>query len=444
MAATPARRCAHAVLGRVLHDGAYADRAFRAEADRLGLDPRERAFAQRLAYGAVQRLRTVDWVVEQLVDRPLAALDPPVLDAIRLGVLQIAWLDGVPPHAAVDQTVELVAAAAPRARGFANAVMRSAARGAPALVAPLSDSTPEDAALTHSHPDWLAAAWWDTLGAAAARALMNEDNEPAESAVRANALRGTRDSAIDALVADGADARPGDAVPEAIVITGAYDVHGSKAFAAGMVMPQSRASMLVGHACAPDPGERILDMCAAPGAKATHIAALMGDAGEVVAVERNPARADELRTNCERLGARSVSVRTADARHPVEPEGFDRILLDAPCSDLGTLQSRPDARWRHDPRSVAGLADLQRGLLDAAAGQLRPGGVLVYSTCTISSPENGAQIDGLLDRRPELAADALGHEWPTFASRDDPRYLQLLPHRDRTDGFFVARLRRTG
>ena len=188
-AATLARRCAHAVLGRVLRDGAYADRAFRAEADRFELDPRERAFAQRLAYGTVQRLRTIDWVIERMVNRPVGAIDATVRDALRIGVFQVVWLDGVPHHAAVDQAVELAAADAPRARGFANAVMRRASREAAGLVARLPEDDPEAGALKHSHPDWIAAAWWETLGADDARELLAHDNEPAESAARANRLR---------------------------------------------------------------------------------------------------------------------------------------------------------------------------------------------------------------------------------------------------------------
>ena len=444
MAATPARRCAHAVLERVLREGAYADRAFRSEAERLRLDPRERAFAQRLAYGAVQRLRTIDWVIERLADRPLAGLDAPVLDALRLGVLQVVWLGGVAPHAAVDQTVELAAESIPRSRGFANAVMRRAAREAAGLADGLADVTPEEAALKHSHPDWLAHTWWEALGAGDARALMACDNDPAENAVRANMLRCSPEAAIEALRREGADVRSAGDVPEGIVIDGPFDVHGSAAFERGLVMPQSRGSMLVGRACDPRPGEPVLDMCAAPGAKATHLAALSGGDGEVLAVERNPARADELRANCARLGAGNVSVKTADARQTIDPEGFDRVLLDAPCSDLGTLQSRPDARWRKDPAAVTELATLQRELLEAAAAQLRGGGVLVYSTCTISPPENAEQVDRLLDAHPDLAPDDLTADWPDYAAGRGSPYLQLLPHRDGTDGFFIARVRRTG
>jgi 16S rRNA (cytosine967-C5)-methyltransferase len=415
VAASPARVLAHRVLARVLREGAWADRAFRAEADRAGIDARERHFAQRLAYGAIQRLRTIDWVVERVASRPLGEIDPDVLDALRLGVLQLVWLDSVPDRAAVDQTVELVKAATPRAGGFANAVMRRAGREARDLVEGLGDETAEDAALRHSHPDWLAQMWFEQLGPTDARALMETDNEPAESALRVNSLIAAVEEVREAI----GDARTIDGMPEALILDTPFDAHGSELFASGAIIPQSRGSMQVARTLDPQPGERVLDLCAAPGAKSTHLAALMRNEGEIVSVEQNPARADELRANAERMRATIVDVRTQDAREIVEAGAFDRVLLDPPCSDLGTLQSRPDARWRKDPETIAELAALQGDLLESALAQLKPGGTLVYSTCTISAAENERRLD---------AGDAI----------------QLLPHRDGTDGFFIARLERRG
>jgi 16S rRNA (cytosine967-C5)-methyltransferase len=405
---------AHRVLARVFREEAWADRAFRGEADRAALDPRERAFAQALAYGAVQRVRTLDHVLERLSSRSLDQIQPEVRDALRLGALQIVWLDGVPDRAAVDQTVELVKAASPRAAGFANAIMRRAAREAAGIVDGLPEASPEEAALKHSHPDWLARMWWKQLGPDDTRALMARDNEPAESAIRVNTLRAQVEDVRAQL---GVATATVDDLPEALVVKEAFDAHGSAAFERGLVMPQSRGSMLVARTLAPQPGERVLDLAAAPGAKTTHLAALMENRGEVVAVEVNPQRADELRANAERLGASIVDVRTHDAREPVEPGGFDRVLLDAPCSDLGTLRSRPDARWRKSPDTIRELAELQGELLAAALAQLKPGGTLVYSTCTISLAE-----------QPET---------PPGATAEPP--IQLLPHRDGTDGFFIAR-----
>lgn len=439
---SPARRCAHAVLLRVEGDDAFADVAFRAEAERRRLDPRERAFAQRLAYGAVQRRATLDHVIAACSSRPIESIDTAVLAALRLGIYQLLYADSVPDRAAVAESVELAKASGAGAGRFANAVLRGAAREGAEIVTELDESTPEGAALARSHPEWLARMWWSTLGPQEALALLERDNEAPESAVRANELRTTAAELRERLAALGVPSQPVPGLPEGLVLGTPLDVHASEPFAAGLLMPQSRGSMLVARVVDPQPGERVLDLCAAPGAKASHLAALMRGEGSVVAVERHPGRARALEHNARRLGADSVEVRVADAAEPQPGAPFDRVLLDPPCSDLGTLQSRPDVRWRKSPSQLGDLAALQARLLDNAASMVRPGGVLVYSTCTISPGENEEQLLSFLERHPEFAADGLGTERPEMASRADGRFLQLLPHRHGTDGFFLARLRR--
>ena len=426
---SPARRVAYDVVRSTFEDGAHTDRALRAEAARAGLEGRELAFATRLAYETVQRRRTLDAVIGELAGRDVERLDAPVLAALRLGVLQLAFLDGVADHAAVDQAVQL-AKAAGRGHGLVNAVLRRAAGEARSRIAAMPDDTPEAAALRHSHPDWVARLWWDAIGADEARALMAANNEPAETAVRVNTL-----VADPAMVAERTGGRRVNGIGEGLVL--------ERVPALGAeLMPQSRASMAVARALAPRPGERVLDLCAAPGAKATHLAALMEDRGQVIAVERDPARADELRATCARLHAGCVDVRVADAREPVGGEAFDRVLVDPPCSGLGTLQARPDLRWRVRIADLDGLAARQAAILDAAAAVLRPGGTLVYSTCTLSPRENEDQVAALIERRPDLEVDDLHADLPLWEHPDVPRFLQTMPHRDGTAGFFVARLRR--
>jgi 16S rRNA (cytosine967-C5)-methyltransferase len=439
---TDARRCAYEVVRRVFERGAYADRAFRAEADRLELSSRDRAFAMHMAYGAVQRRATLDHVIESLSERRTRRIDPPALAALRLGVHQLLYMDGVPDHAAVSESVELAKEAGSRGAGFVNAVLRRAAREGREILDSLHDSTPAGAALRHSHPEWIAAAWWDQLGARDAAALMRTDNEPAESAARVNTLRATREEVLAELEAQGIAARPAAELPEGIVLEAAHDLHGSDAFARGELMPQSRASMLVARALDPAPGERVLDLCAAPGAKTTHLAALMGNQGEVVAVELDARRAADLRANAERLGATSVRVVVGDAARAEHGNGYGRVLVDPPCSDLGTLQSRPDARWRKTPEQVQELCVLQQRILDAGAAAVRPGGRLVYSTCTISIPENERQMQEFVARNPNFLPSP---PLPDAAGvTDDRRFVQTLPHRDRTDGFFIAAFERHG
>jgi len=422
---TPARMCAFRVLQRTFGEGAYADRAFRAEAERAGLDTRDRAFAQRLAYGAIQNRRTLDYVIVALSSRDTGALDLPVLNALRLGIYQVALLDGVPDHAAVDQTVDLAKHHGDGGHRLVNAVMRRATREAGELISELTDHSPAEAAVRHSHPEWVVRMWWDALGPEETIALLERDNSAAENAVRANELLVTPAEVADALADQGVETRPAEDIPEGLVLSGQFDAHGSQLFREGAIMPQSRASMLVARTLDPQPGESVLDLCAAPGAKATHLAALLRNEGEVIAVEKHGGRAKALSENCERLGATCVTVREGDAAD-VGGE-FDRVLLDPPCSDLGTLQSRPDVRWKKDEEVVGRLSAEQSRLLDAAAERVRPGGTLVYSTCTISPAENERQVEQFLDRHPDFRSD---------------EQTQLMPHRDGTDGFFIARLAR--
>ena len=389
----------------------------------------------RLAYGAVQRRATLDHVIETLAARPVDRLEPAVLAALRLGVLQLAFLDRVPAHAAVGESVELAKRDSRGGAGLVNAVLRRAAREAPALVDALPDRTPAEAALKHSHPLWIAELWFEALGPDEARKLMAAGNEPAEAAIRVNTLKATQ---LELPV----PTRPADHLPEGLVVEGAFDAFASPQWEQGLFMPQSRAAMAVARALAPQPGERVLDLCAAPGGKTTHLAALMGDEGVVVAVEKHPGRAEALRRTADRMGATSVEVRVADAAEPLD-ESFDRVLVDPPCSDLGTLASRPDVRWRKDPGAPAALAATQAAILEAGADAVRPGGVLVYSTCTISPAENERLIAAFLERRTDFAVDEMPSDLPVWDHPSVPGFLQTLPHRDGTDGFFIARLRRS-
>jgi 16S rRNA (cytosine967-C5)-methyltransferase len=451
VAAAPARRCAYTVLRRVFEQGAYADEALHAESREI--DPRDRALAMRLAYGAVQRRATLDHLIVRLADRPVERLDAPILAALRLGLYELLFTGGAPDYAVVTEAVELAKANARAGHGLVNAVLRRAAREGPGeLLAGLSDDTPEQAAVKHSHPEWIARMWWEELGAEEARALMAFDNEAGEVALRANTLRAEAATLAAQLpVRTHAD----DELAEALVLEEPFDAHASPLWAAGAFIAQSRAAMLVSHALGPLPGERVLDLCAAPGGKTTHLAALMEGEGEVRAVERNRRRAADLARTAERLGASNVALDITDAARE-RPEGpvFDRVLVDPPCSGLGTLQSRPDLRWRVTPEAVRQMAQDQARILAAGAGALRPGGLLVYSTCTISPTENERLIAAFLDSHPDFHIDDLAAERPRYAASGSSsaggrvaeireRSLLTLPHRDRTAGFYIARLRRS-
>jgi 16S rRNA (cytosine967-C5)-methyltransferase len=409
---TPARRAAYAVVRRVFEQGAYADRALHHEAK--GLEPRERAFAMQLAYGTVQRKLSLDHMIEALA-RPVADLDAPTVAALRLGLFQLAFLDAGGAHAIVGESVELAKSGHGGGHKLVNAVLRRAARELPRLP---SDDTPAGAAIAHSYPPWLVHLWWREYGADDARALLRRGNEPAELALRANALVTTRDELAAELPVPTRAA--GDELPEGLVVDGPFDAHGHELWRAGAYATQSRASMLVARTLDPQPGERVLDLCAAPGGKTTHLAALMGGEGAIVAVERHQGRASALGRTCERMRAAIVTVEVGDAARFIASEPFDRVLVDPPCSGLGTLQGHPDLRWRMTPEAIETMAVAQRGILEAGCGALAPGGTLVYSTCTLSPRENEQQA----------AATGLRLESARL----------VLPHRDRTDGFYIARM----
>ena len=403
MSVSPARRTAYEVLLRVFEQDAYADRVFRTAAE--GLDERERAFAQRLAYGAVQRVRTLDHAIETLGKRPVVKLDPPVRAALRLGAYQLGYTETA-PHAAVNESVELVRRARlERAVAFTNAIMRRLAEG----MRPLLDALP-DGALKESYPDWI----WETLvrdlGPTDALALLRAMNEPLETVVR--------------LVSGEPPLRA-----EPTDVPGAYRVErvDELAVAEGRIWPQSRGSQLAGLAVGAQDGERVLDLCAAPGGKTGQLR------GDVTAVELDPNRANELRENLHTLGRDDVTVVEADGTAlPPELAGFDRALVDAPCSGTGVLAQRPDLRWRARP-----LPELQLALLRSAAERVRPGGTIVYSVCAVNADENEAVVEAS-----GLRVLPLGDEWPQFRHPRRPEFLLTLPHVHGTSGFFVARLAR--
>ncbi len=450
-----ARAIAFEAVRATFEQGAFTELAFREMAAESQLTGRERAQAQRLAYGTVQRRGTSDAAIERLAERPPRLLDPPVLAGLRLGLFELLFADATPDHAAVDQAVELVkAAGAAHASGLVNAVLRRASREREALTASLlgDDSTPEAAAVAHSAPLWLAQMWWRELGPGGARSLLAACNEPAELAMRVSLLRLSRDTVLRALREAGVEAREAPAgwplaTPEAIVFAGRTGESAPILVAAGDLTPQSRGSAAVVEVLDPREGEHVLDLCAGPGIKTGQIAARMGDRGEVISVELDPARAAEVATQARRLGLRSITVIEADAAEIEMAPGFDRVLLDAPCSDLGALASRPDARWRKSPQAIERLVEVQRSALRGAARVLRPGGVLVYATCTISRRENEDQIAALLDASragevPPLDLEDLGARARGLASPLNSRCLQLRSDRDRTTGFFICRLRR--
>lgn len=421
MEGLPARRAALEALRQVDEDGAWSTVAVPAVVGDLP-ERRDRAFASHLAYESLRWEGTLDHLLADHVRRGLDDVEPALLRVLRLGALQL-WHSDVPPHAAVQTSVELAREAVPERRGdgaagFVNGVLRSLSR-ALADGGPRWPEDPRDrTAMTTGHPRWVVDELADRLGLARTAAVLAADSSPAATTLRA---RDDRDGLLAELRAAGVDATPGDQAPEAVHVAG-VDPRTLVAVAEGRARPQDEASMLVVHAAGVQPGDRVLDLCAGPGGKATHLATLAGPGGSVTAVELHDHRARQVSEAAAAMGL-EVDVRVGDATDPPldDQERFDVVLVDAPCTGLGVGRRRPEVRWRRRPEDVEALAGIQRELLSSAGRWVATGGRLVYAVCTWTHGETDAVIDA-------ATPDGL-----VCTSRR-----QLLPDSDGTDGMYIA------
>lgn len=451
------RELALEVLCAIEKREAYANLSLGAALDRAGLSPVDRGFATELVYGVVRRRLTLDWVLGQCSTRPVGSLSPWVRNLLRLSLYQLLYLTRVPAEAACHEAVELAKRRGHRGiAGYVNAVLRSFLRGRDQLSWPDPETEPvRYLAVRESHPEWLVERWLSRLGFTETAELLAANNEPPPVALRVNRRRVTKEGLLAGLAERGLRAEGSQWALEGVILRSRSGiVEELYEIAEGLAQVQDEASMLIAHLVAPVPGERVLDAASAPGGKATHLAELMDDQGEVRALDIHPRKLDLIRQNAARLGLSIVRPEVRDALGLNEVrefwQSFDRALLDAPCSGLGVLRRRPDARWRKKPGDVEVLAAQQRRLIRAVAATVRPGGRLVYSTCS-TEPEEGEEVveDFLREREGEFlirpAQQVLAERGVPAArvlSAFNGPYLRLWPHRHRTDGFFAACLDR--
>jgi 16S rRNA (cytosine967-C5)-methyltransferase len=423
---------------------AYADRLLETLPDRAGLDPRDRALATELVLGTLRWRGRIDWALARVSRRPLDELTPWVRALLRLTAYQLGFLDRVPPWAAVHEAVELAKRRrAPGAAAYLNGVLRALAAEPRPWPVPTADDPAEALALRASQPPWLVRRWWARYGPAEAGALALAMSAAPPLCVRVNTLRAPAVAAAEALRRAGVDVTATRFAPEGLWLERAGDLRELASLRDGSVTVQDEAAIVVGHALGPLPGETVADVCAAPGTKTTHLAALMANRGRIVAADPHAGRLGLVRAACARLGATIVEPRLADARALLEALGpaCDRVLVDAPCSNLGVLRRNPDAKWRRRPDDFVALAATQAAILDAAGEVVRPGGVLVYATCSLEPEENEAVVAGFRARRPDFLPDALPPAVPA-ACRAAPDVLRMTPHHHGSDGFTAHRLRR--
>ncbi|MBI5454638.1 MAG: 16S rRNA (cytosine(967)-C(5))-methyltransferase RsmB [Deltaproteobacteria bacterium] len=429
------RSLALKVIERV-ETGAYADIIL--DAGLSGLDEVDAALATELVYGVLRWMRRIDWVIDTFSSIKTAKLERRVLDALRLGVYQLLFLDRIPPRAAINETVNLVKAGGERKAGFVNAVLRAVDAGSTKVVWPDKEKDPvRFLSVFYSHPEWLVKRWVEMLGIDEAEALLRANNERPPRTVRVNAILSSKETLIKEL-----GAGPCAYSPVCLKVEGRVDAHERRYYI------QDEASQLVPLLLRLKPGMTVLDACAAPGGKTTHMAGLMGNKGLVLALDRYAGRLKTVDKAAERLGASIIRTVEADSERPLpfREETFDAILLDAPCSGLGVLRRAPDMKMRRRESDIRGLAARQKALIENLSRYLKKGGRLVYSTCTFEPEETDGIVKGFLDRFKGFRLEDAGEGLPASCAKliDRDGFLRTYPHRDGLDGFFGAVLVKEG
>lgn len=449
-AVTPARWVAWRTIFRTFTEDAWTDRAWAGEVERSGLEGRDRAFSQRCAFGAVQQAKRIDHIIATVGKRPLRKLDPPVLAALRLGVFEILNGTGADDHAAVSQAVEIVrAVVGERAVAFTNAILRRSTVDADDILASLDESNLADRAVLLSMPEWLVHRMHKQHGDRGLAALAALNDPAPHTSFRINTVLASA-AEIDAKLAAQVDVVAVDdvlsaACPDARMVAGSTSAL-SPLIEAGLVQPQGRASQLAALALNVHPGEHVLDLCAAPGGKTMVIAAQLAGSGSVTACEIHDHRAASISYLASRMGVSGlVHVVCSDARSMPTDQQFDRVLVDAPCSGVGVLGRRPDARWKITEQQVEELARLQEEILAHATLLVRPGGSIIYATCTMLQEECERVVVAVetVTGVSQLQRAPLPACVPRELCIDDAESMaRIWPHESEADGFFMAHLQR--
>ena len=432
------------VLNRVLKDGGYTNIVLNQLLAKSALSDLDRRFATELVYGTVKALGTLDWILEHFLTRSLDSLDPEIRDLLRLGVFQIYYLDRVPVSAAVNESVNLAKAFTHKGGvGFVNGVLRNSVRRRDLIRQELEETSGlEQLRLKEFHPLWLLHRWQKQFGLEETQKLCAFDNRPAPLVLRVNTFRTTREKLVADLTAAGFAVSPSAWSVDGIVCSSLPSLKILFERFGSQIYIQDESSMLAAGILAPKPGSVLLDVCSAPGGKATHGAALMENKGRVIAADIYPHKLQLIQENAKRLGLTCVETVLQDGTK-LKPEwqgGADYVLVDAPCSGLGVLRRRAEARWTKTEADLASFPPLQRKILENAAAYTAPAGCLLYSTCTLEPAENHDLTAGFLRDHPEW--ERVGFKHPLTGERVEE--LQLYPQHDGIDGFYLALLARKG
>ncbi len=445
-----ARGVALEVLIRVDRDRAYSNLLLNEWIERSGLQRTDAALATELVYGTLQRRNTLDYILEGLVSKGIGKLELWVLNLLRMSVYQLKYLDRIPPHAAVNEAVNLAKERGHRGiTGMVNGVLRSVIRCKELPVFPNDMPREQRLALEYSHPQWMVAKWIRQFGEEATEAICQADNRSPHVSIRVNRVKTSREEMLEALQREGYEAKPSPLAADGIVVESGGNMAHTDWYKQGEISIQDESSMFVAAMTMSEPGMQVLDCCAAPGGKAAHLAELMHDQGTVWANDIHEHKVRLVEKQAGRLGLSSIRTSVGDAAklsQTLKGKQFDRILLDAPCSGLGVIRRKPEIKWTKDERDIEAISEIQAALLHEVQQLLKPGGILVYSTCTLASEENEEMIANFLAAHPDFAADMSVNEQLEQRHlqklETGPGMLTILPFHFDSDGFFIARMRK--
>ena len=435
------RDAALSILLAIDKNQAYSNLLLSETIKRHKIEAKDRALLTEITYGTLQYKMTLDYYLEPFIR---GSVDHWVRWLLRLSLYQIHYLTRIPPHAAVNEAVEIA-----KRRGhqgiasMVNGILRSILRQGVASTDEIKDPI-ERLAIETSHPEWLVQRFVDNYGMEVATEMLQENNVPPVQTVRVNTTKVNVEEAITSLEAEGLTAKKSDMMPECLHVTNGQPAR-TKAFQEGLITIQDESSMIPANVLHPNPGMRVLDMCAAPGGKTTHLAEIMNNEGSILATDLHPHKLDLIDHNTDRLGINIVETAPIDGRKApdfLQPESFDAILVDAPCSGLGVMRRKPDIKYTKREEDLENLQKIQLALLDAATKVLKIEGKLVYSTCTVDKKENEGTVNAFLTAHPEMEAIQLESLPTKLAEKQANGMLQVFPQDFGSDGFFVAAFRK--
>lgn len=442
------RETALRILYEINKNEAYSNISLNKYLNRKSLKEIDKAFITELVYGTLKWQLTIDWIISQFSNIKLKKLSDWILNILRIGVYQLLFMDKVPASAACSESVNLAKkyghAGSVR---YVNGVLRNIERGKGDIKFPEKDKDiVKYLEIKYSHPEWLVKLWLDYYGSCFTEALLKANNQVADVSVRVNTLKTTKEELINELKANGLEVLPGKYMKQALILTGPSSISRLEAFKKGLFQVQSESSMLVGQILDPQPGEFIIDVCSAPGGKATHIAEIMKDKGTILARDIYEHKLELIKEAALRLGLNSIKTEIWDAVNTDEKyiKKADRVLVDAPCTGLGIIRRKPDIKYSKIGKDIKSIAELQIKILKASSHYVKPGGVMVYSTCTISPEENNNVVEAFLSEVKDFCLEDFSDKLPENLDRYGYKegYMQLYPNVHETDGFFIAKFRR--